>query len=499
MLRLLLLAHGAAAEESAAAAVAAAVADHDVEILRPRLGMGAFAGVDDATTTPKGGLRPFWIAQYEHEPVVFYSEGNWFGTVVGRRFWSELGVAYGALRWLDVGAGIPVAYSFGSDDTRYTADGAALGDLQTIARARVLHVQTFDLLVRAEASWPLGTRSAWMSDPLVRPSVAVVAALTGERVRGSVDLGVLGRPVEDSGAHWILSTQFTGGAAFAWAAVPRRLDLNYALATRIDTEAPGLRSSRAIELLFGVTGHPGRGVDVATGGGVGLSGGVGEPTARAFVDLRWLLERAKPKVEPAIVADVSLPEAEVPEPPPPEAPPTTRMEVWKEDQLARVEENEITIRDPIQFEFAKDVILPESLPTLVAVAELLRTDGRILHVVIQGHASDEGSFIYNYDLSGRRARAVWEALVRAGVHPDRISYQGMGEVVPTRVGHEETELAANRRVLFRIVRLLEPGETAPSLPGAILIPWSGEAGQTVTPPPPPAPPPPPTIEDDEDE
>jgi protein TonB len=38
-------------------------------------------------------------------------------------------------------------------------------------------------------------------------------------------------------------------------------------------------------------------------------------------------------------------------------------------------------------------------------------------VVIEGHASQEGSFEYNYTLSAERARAIYEALVLRGVHP----------------------------------------------------------------------------------
>ncbi len=484
---LLLALHSALADESAM--------DHDVELLRPRLGLGAFAGVDDASTTPLRRARTFWVLQYENEPVIYVLDGELYGAAVGKRFWGALGAGYGVTSWLDVGAGIPVALTVGSDDTPYYADGLALGDLQTMARARVAHAGPFDLLVRCEVLWPLGTRNAWMSDPVVRPSGALVASLTGKRVRGSVDVGVLGRPEEDTEAHWVVSTELNTGVAFAWTAVPNRLDLNYALVGRVGTAAPQELSSRSLELLGGVTGHPGRGVDLAVAAGVGLSGGVGEPTGRLLVDVRWIVPPLKPRPVAATAPPPPLPEADdIVVPPPP--PPPIGIEVWKEGQLARVEENEITIRDPIQFEFAKDVILAPSLPTLRAVAELLRTDGRILHVVIQGHASDEGSFIYNYDLSARRARAVWERLVTSGVHPDRISYQGMGEVEPTRTGADEADLAANRRVLFRIVRLLAPGESAPTLPTAILIPWSGEPGLTVTPEPPPPPPPPPTFDED---
>lgn len=472
---------------------AAGAADHDVELVRPRFGAGAFAGVDDPTVQAPGSVRAALTAQYEHDPVLYYANDHYFGAAVGERLWGSLGAGFGVLRWLDLGVGLPVAYTFASDDTTYTADGAAVGDLVTTARARVVQTRAFGLLVRAEANWPVGTRDAWMSDPTVRPALALVAGLHNERLRGNLDVGVLGRPEGADEAHWTVSTEVNLGASLAWVVVPARLDLNYALLTRVGTATPQALPSRSVELLMGVTGHPGRGVDVTAGGGVGLSGGVGVPVARGLLDVRWTPQRKVVATPEAVVVEADLPEAQLPpEPPPAAAPPGD----WAEGQLARVEASEITIRDPIQFEFGKEVILPESKPTLEAVAALLRTDGRILHVVIQGHASDEGSFIYNYDLSSRRARAVWEALVSAGVHPDRISYQGMGEVVPVRAGTDEAALAANRRVVFRIVRLLEPGETAPALPTTILLPWNGEAHEAVTPPPPPAPAPPPEDDDE---
>ena len=40
-----------------------------------------------------------------------------------------------------------------------------------------------------------------------------------------------------------------------------------------------------------------------------------------------------------------------------------------------------------------------SIPTLQFVAKLMNQNARLGHVVIEGHASEEGTFVYNYDLS----------------------------------------------------------------------------------------------------
>ena len=116
-----------------------------------------------------------------------------------------------------------------------------------------------------------------------------------------------------------------------------------------------------------------------------------------------------------------------------------------------MEESRIVIRDPIQFELGTAVILTESLPTLQAVADILVEHAEIGHLIIEGHASEEGTFEFNYDLSNLRARSMFKALIRAGVHPKRMSFRGMGEVEPVKLGSEEDELSVNRRVEFHVL------------------------------------------------
>jgi hypothetical protein len=57
----------------------------------------------------------------------------------------------------------------------------------------------------------------------------------------------------------------------------------------------------------------------------------------------------------------------------------------------------------------------------------------------------------------------------------------MGEVVPRELGSEETELAANRRVEFHIIRTLDPLEVPPEYSNTIQLPWNGETQQVNTP------------------
>jgi hypothetical protein len=77
-------------------------------------------------------------------------------------------------------------------------------------------------------------------------------------------------------------------------------------------------------------------------------------------------------------------------------------------------------------------------------------------------------------------------LLRSGVHPDRMSYRGMGEVVPVAAGEDEASLATNRRVEFRIVKQYEPDERPAEFRPGVLLPWSGDNATITNPEAPPS-------------
>jgi outer membrane protein OmpA-like peptidoglycan-associated protein len=207
------------------------------------------------------------------------------------------------------------------------------------------------------------------------------------------------------------------------------------------------------------------------GVGKGLSDGYGTSEFRAILGLQ-LLHHPPPPAEHVI---------RLPPEPIPEVKKTVPEEIpWQPNELARVERSQIVIRDPIQFELGTERILPESLPTLSAVAGIVIAHPEIGHLLIEGHASEEGSFQYNYDLSNLRARSIYEELVKEGVHPQRMSTRGMGEVEPVALGEEEARLALNRRVEFHILYYLETQADVPQLQTQIVLPWSGEQ-ETVEP------------------
>lgn len=126
-----------------------------------------------------------------------------------------------------------------------------------------------------------------------------------------------------------------------------------------------------------------------------------------------------------------------------------------EEQRARQELAEIQRQvetgtlPKIQFEFDRDVITPESDPTLQLVARLLMKNPR-LKVIILAHTDSVGTEEYNLDLSERRARSVKTFLVKEGVAPPSIRFKGMGYSRPLADNATDEGRAKNRRVEFRV-------------------------------------------------
>ncbi len=97
------------------------------------------------------------------------------------------------------------------------------------------------------------------------------------------------------------------------------------------------------------------------------------------------------------------------------------------------------------FDTGKAVLTPASEPTLTDVVALLNGNpGLSLYVV--GHTDMVGSLSSNLDLSQRRAAAVVDALVAAGIARGRLEAYGAGPVAPVAENVTEAGRARNRRV-----------------------------------------------------
>ncbi len=100
----------------------------------------------------------------------------------------------------------------------------------------------------------------------------------------------------------------------------------------------------------------------------------------------------------------------------------------------------------IYFDFASDVLRPESETVLKEIAGIMTTHAD-WQLSIEGHTDNIGGDQYNLDLSNRRAAAVKQALVdRYQIAPDRLTTQGFGASRPVDTNDTLEGRAQNRRV-----------------------------------------------------
>jgi outer membrane protein OmpA-like peptidoglycan-associated protein len=105
--------------------------------------------------------------------------------------------------------------------------------------------------------------------------------------------------------------------------------------------------------------------------------------------------------------------------------------------------------DSIRFDFDRSDIKPEYRDVLNRIAGVLMTlSGYSIYVY--GYTDDVGAEDYNLRLSERRAQAVRDVLVEAGISPE-IETKGFGESDPRVPGYSPQDRAANRRVEIGLV------------------------------------------------
>lgn len=90
------------------------------------------------------------------------------------------------------------------------------------------------------------------------------------------------------------------------------------------------------------------------------------------------------------------------------------------------------IVENIFYDFDRATLRPESQKALDELVELLN-DNPNISIQMTSHTDRIGSEEYNLDLSHRRAKAVVDYLVAAGISPERLQYQGYGKTKPKTV------------------------------------------------------------------
>jgi outer membrane protein OmpA-like peptidoglycan-associated protein len=117
-----------------------------------------------------------------------------------------------------------------------------------------------------------------------------------------------------------------------------------------------------------------------------------------------------------------------------------------------VGEQRILVSERIYFDDDRDTIRSVSAPVLDQLADVIRTLGPGVRVLVEGHTDDTGNAAYNVDLSHRRARAVVEYLAARGVPRARLDFNGYGASRPLAPNDSPEGRALNRRVEFLLLR-----------------------------------------------
>lgn len=98
-----------------------------------------------------------------------------------------------------------------------------------------------------------------------------------------------------------------------------------------------------------------------------------------------------------------------------------------------------------RFEFDKADLSPKNRELLSRIAGILLVS-KGFGLSVFGYTDDVGSAEYNQQLSLRRAMAVKEYLVQAGIEPGIVNVRGYGKTSPLQEGATDENRSKNRRV-----------------------------------------------------
>ncbi|MBV8547726.1 MAG: OmpA family protein [Acidobacteria bacterium] len=105
----------------------------------------------------------------------------------------------------------------------------------------------------------------------------------------------------------------------------------------------------------------------------------------------------------------------------------------------------VTLNGGILFDTGKTALKPGAKSTLSKIAKQLQTDPS-LKIAVEGHTDSVGGTATNQALSEKRANAVRDYLVSAGISGDHITADGKGEESPIATNKTAAGRQQNRRV-----------------------------------------------------
>ena len=116
--------------------------------------------------------------------------------------------------------------------------------------------------------------------------------------------------------------------------------------------------------------------------------------------------------------------------------------------------SELDIGEPytkVFFDYDDDTLREDALSDLLAISRLMNENSRYT-LLLEGHADERGTREYNLALSERRASAVEDFLVSAGVSSFNIEVVGYGEEKPVDAASNQNAWAKNRRAELYFIK-----------------------------------------------
>mgnify|MGYP005840847421 CR=1 FL=1 len=120
--------------------------------------------------------------------------------------------------------------------------------------------------------------------------------------------------------------------------------------------------------------------------------------------------------------------------------------------LKPIQLNQTKILQNIYFDFDAYTLAPCSTIELNRLVAFLQANPK-LSIALEGHTDDAGTINYNDQLSVKRAKAIYDYLVAAGIPASKLTYQGYGLSKPLVPNNSSANKQLNRRVAFRITHI----------------------------------------------
>ena len=109
--------------------------------------------------------------------------------------------------------------------------------------------------------------------------------------------------------------------------------------------------------------------------------------------------------------------------------------------------SDLLAKGRIQFESGRAAIDPDSVGLLDRLVETAQRCPNA-NIEIAGHTDGDGDAAFNQELSEKRAQAVTDYLVKAGLSADRFTATGYGSTQPVAGNDTDEGKAQNRRIDF---------------------------------------------------